>query len=277
MITRSSISTLLNPNFNNNYIFFSDVTTAYIPKATIAEITTVSSTEIEITTSNSSTFRSSTTARISPSTERASRSKGRDKGESSRAKKPPKEDYFNHGLGFRGRKSSTEGSVVADARTTTPKSETQLRGNPGWTLRRRPSHVNYDASSSTTSTPINRDQTNEIILPNDPPRSTEMPLSNTKAGRRGTKRPKAKDETNTVSDVAAKSVTRGSKTFSKSESFGLPKRVEPESDNYPPAFRARLSQLVSLNLCICKELLLLYLINWFSFTFVVLIFPNVKN
>lgn len=248
--------------------FFSDVTTAYIPKATIAEITTVPSTDIEITTSNSATVRPSTTARISSSTERASRSKGRDRGESSRAKKPPKEDYFNHGLGFRGRKSSTESSasIVADPRTTTPKSETQLRGNPGWTLRRRPSHVNYDVSSSTTSTPINRDQTNEIVLPNDSPRSTETPLSTAKAGRRGTKRPKVKDESNTVSGIAAKSVTRGNKTFNKSESFGLPKKVEPESDNYPPAFRARLSQLVSPNLFIYKKFCLyLYLTNWFYY------------
>lgn len=203
--------------------------------------------DTEITTSNSATTKPSTIARTSSSTERASRSKGRDRGESSRAK-PPKEDFFNHGLGFRGRKSSTEGSssIVADPKTTTSKSETQLRGNPGWTLRRRPSHVNQDASSSTTSTPVNRDQTNEI-LPNDSPRTTETPLSNAKAGRRGTKRPKVKDESNTASDVATKSVTRGSKTYNKSES-GLPKGVEPESDNYPPAFRARLSQLVSLNL-----------------------------
>lgn len=229
--------------------FFSEITTAYIPKATIAEATTIPSVDMEITTSNSATVRSSTIARTSSSTERASR-KGRDRGESSRAK-PPKEDFFNHGLGFRGRKSSTEGSssIIADPKTTTSKSETQLRGNPGWTLRRRPSHVNQDASSSTTSTPVNRDQTNEI-LPNESSRSTETPLNNAKTGRRGTKRPKVKDESNTVSGIAAKSVTRGNKTYNKSETIGLAKGVEPESDNYPPAFRARLSQLVSLNLFI---------------------------
>lgn len=221
--------------------------------------------DIEITTFNSATIRPSTTVQTSSSTERASRNKGRDKGdrgESSRAKKPPKEDFFNHGLGFRGRKSSTEGlsSIVADPKTTTPKSETQLRGNPGWTLRRRPSNVNYDASSSTTSTTtastsVNRDQTNEIVLFNDSPTSTETSLSNAKTGRRGSKRPKAKNESNSVSVVTSKSVTRGNKTFNKSESFSLPKGVESESDNYPPAFRARLSQLVSLNLFIYEELL----------------------
>lgn len=218
----------------------------------------------EITTLGSATIRPSTTAQISSSTERVSRNKGRDRGESSRVKKPPKEDFFNHGLGFRGRKSSTERSppIVAEP-TTTPKSETQ--GNPGWTLRRRPSHVNHDVSSSTTFTPINRDQTNEIILPNDSPRSTETPLNTAKPGRRGTKRPKVKDESNTVSGVAAKSVTRGSTTFNKSDSFSLPKGVEPESDNYPPAFRARLSQLVSLNLFIYEELFLFYLKNLISY------------
>lgn len=181
---------------------------------------------------------------MSPSTERVSRSKGRE--ESARSKKPPKEDFFNHGLGFRGRKSTTEESSSRNVnlKSTTPKSETQLQGNPGWTLRRRPSHVNHD-TLSTTFTSVNEDQTNEIILPNDLSSSTETSLSNAKAGRRGTKRPNAKDESNTV---APKSTTRGNKIFNKSESFGLPKRLESEeSDNYPPAFRARLSQLVSLN------------------------------
>lgn len=165
-------------------------------------------------------------------------------------KEPPKEDFFNHGLGFRGRKISIEesSSTVADLKTTTLKSETQLPSNPGWTLKRRPNYVNHDIPS-TTSASVNRNQTNEIILPNDLSRSTEAPLSNAKAVRRGTKRPKAKDESNIVSGVASKNVTRGSKTFNKSENFGLPKRIElEESDNYPLAFRSRLSQLVSLNL-----------------------------
>jgi len=257
LITRSNISILF-ITLILIFTFFLDVTTAYIPKATIAEATTVPFVNAEITTSNSATIRSSTTIRTSSSTERASRNKGRDRGESSRANKLPKEDFFNHGLGFRGRKTSTEGSssIAADSTTTTtttPRSETQLsRGNPGWTLRRRP-HVNQDSSSLIA---INRDQTNEI-LPNDSPRSTETPLSNAKAGQRGTKRPKAKDESNTVSSVAAKNVTRGSKTFNKFESFSLPGRdkgVESESDNYPPAFRARLSQLVSLNLYLSNYL-----------------------
>lgn len=233
-------------------VSFSDVTTAYIPKATIAETTTASSSDAEVTTSDPVFAVTRTTVtRTSAATDRAPRSKGRDRGESPRSKKPTKEDFFNHGLGFRGRKISTEasGASVTELKTTTAKSETQLRGNPGWTLRRRPSHVNHDGSSTTIAVPLNRDQTNEIVSPNDPSRSAETSTGSAKAGRRGNKRPKAKDESNAVSGVTAKSVTRGSKTFNKSESHALPKRTElEESDNYPPAFRARLSQLVSLKL-----------------------------
>lgn len=231
------------------------MTTAFIPKVTIAETTTLPTLETEITTAASAymTTRSSTTARTPTSTERASRNKGRGESSSSRSKKQSKEDFFNHGLGFRGRKIGlTEGtsSSVADLKATTSKSETQLRGNPGWTLRRRPSHVGHDAASTTTFTSVNRDQTNEIISPTESSSGTETPaLSNAKTGRRGTNRPKAKDESNTVSaSVTTKSVTRGSKTFSKIEGAGLSKKIEVESDNYPPAFRARLNQLVSLNL-----------------------------
>ncbi|KAL0133492.1 hypothetical protein PUN28_000910 [Cardiocondyla obscurior] len=224
-----------------------EITTAYIPKATVTEATTVPFANVETTTFNPTTIRPSTTPRTSSSTERVSRNKGRDRGESSRGKKPPKEDFFNHGLGFRGRKTSTEASasLVADSRTTTARSETQLRGNPGWTLKRRPGHINDATSATTASVPVDRDQTNEIVQTNDA-RSTEAPLNNTKSGRRGTKRPKAKDESNTIS--SAKGTTRGSKSFNKSEGFGLPKGTDVESDNYPPAFRARLSQLKNSNL-----------------------------
>lgn len=232
-------------------VSFPDVTTAYIPKATVAETTSASSLGAEVTTPNSASAVTRTTVtRTSSSTERASRSNGRDRVESSRLKKLPKEDFFNHGLGFRGRKSSTEVSStnVTELKTTTSKSETQLRGNPGWTLRRRPSHVYRDASLTIT-TPVNRDQTNEIVLPTDSSRGTETSSGNAKAGRRDSKRPKAKDESNSISGVTMKSVTRGSKTFNKSENYAVPKGTElEESDNYPPAFRARLSQLVSLSL-----------------------------
>lgn len=251
--------------FHHIRALLAEVTTAYIPKATIAESTTASSATAEVTTpgSVSSMTRTPTTGRTSI-TDRTPRNKVRDRGESARSKKPPKEDFFNHGLGFRGRKSSIEepSSSVADSKTTTPKSETQLRGNPGWTLRRRPSHVNHDVSS-TTSAAINRDQANEVISPSDSPRSTpETPLSNAKTGRRGTKRPKAKEENNTVSSIVAKNVTRGSKMFNKSKSFDLPSRAQKEeSDNYPPAFRAKLSQLVSLNLPMLKERLRSFILH----------------
>jgi len=216
------------------------------------EATTVSFIGTEITTSSPVfvTTRASTSARTPSSTERISRNKGRDRGENTRLKKLPKEDFFNHGLGFRGRKNSTESSSsVADLKTTTTKSETQLRGNPGWTLRRRP-YINHDVPS-TISTTINRDQTNEIILSNDSPTSTDMSLNNVKTGRRGAKSPRAKNESNTVSGIAAKNL-RGNKTFNKSESLGLAKKTElEESDNYPPAFRARLNNLVSFQFYMC--------------------------
>ncbi|KAL6421599.1 hypothetical protein ACFW04_014220 [Cataglyphis niger] len=228
-----------------------DITTT-IPKATIAEATTISSLNIKIATvsSLSATIKSSTTARIFSSTEQTSRNKEKNRKEDSQIKKPTKEDFFNHGLGFRGRKISIEESstAIANLRTTTFKSETQLHGNPGWTLRRRPNYINHD-TPSTTFASVNQNQTNEIILSNDLSKSTETPLSNAKVLRRGTKRLKAKDENNILSSVAPKNVTRGSKTFNKSENFGLPKSIElEESDNYPLAFRDRLSQLKNSNL-----------------------------
>lgn len=226
-------------DFNDRaFVAFPDVTTAYIPRATIAEDTTVS-----ILNAESVTTRITTAApRALTSTDRPSRNKARERGgEGTRTKK--KEDFFNHGLGFRGRRISTEATSttnVADlTATTTPRSETQLRGNPGWTLRRRPGHTGQDVTS-TTPTLLSRDQTNEIISSNDSPRNTEA------GSRRGGKRPKVKDEGNVAPTGSTKSVTRGNKTFNKvTEGFGLPRKMEEESDNYPPAFRARLSQLVS--------------------------------
>jgi len=190
--------------------------------------------------------KSSTIARVFSSTKQISRNKERK--EDSRMKKLPKEDFFNHGLGFRGRKIEESSSIIADLKTTTSKSETQLRGNPGWTLKRRPNYVNQDIPS-TTSASVNQNQTDESILSNHLSRSTEVSLSNATVLRRGTKRPKMKGKSNIISDITPKDVTRGNKTFNKSEAFDLPKKTElEENDNYPLAFRARLSQLVSLNL-----------------------------
>lgn len=190
--------------------------------------------------------KSSTIARVFSSTKQISRNKERK--EDSRMKKLPKEDFFNHGLGFRGRKIEESSSIIADLKTTTSKSETQLRGNPGWTLKRRPNYVNQDIPS-TTSASVNQNQTDESILSNHLSRSTEVSLSNATVLRRGTKRPKMKGKSNIISDITPKDVTRGNKTFNKSEAFDLPKKTElEENDNYPLPFRARLSQLVSLNL-----------------------------
>lgn len=230
----------------NSHIFFPDIITT-IPKATIDEATTVSFLNtIATLNSISTTIKSSTVARMFSSTEEISRNKKRK--EDSRIKKPPKEDFFNHGLGFRGRKIEESSSIITDLKTTTSKSETQLRGSPGWTLKRRPNYVNHEIPS-TTSASVNQSQTNQIILFNHLSKNTETLLSNAKVLRRGTKRPKAKNESNIISNIMPKNVTRDSKTFNKSEALNLPKKIElEESDNYPLAFRARLSQLVSLNL-----------------------------
>lgn len=227
--------------------FFLDIITT-ISKAIIDEATTVSSLNTQIATLNSisTTIKSSTVARMLSSTEQISRNKKRK--EDSRVKKLPKEDFFNHGLGFRGRKIEESSSIITNLKTTTSKSETQLRGSPGWTLKRRPNYVNHEIPS-TTSASVNQNQTNEIILLNHLLRNTKASLSNAKVLRRGIKKPKAKDESNIISDITPKDVTRDSKTFNKSEAFNLPKKIElEESDNYPLAFRARLFQLVSLNL-----------------------------
>lgn len=67
---------------------------------------------------------------------------------------PPKEDYFNHGLGFRGRKPHA-GSIP----DTTPGNPAS--GNPGWTLKRRPH--SYDSNQSGATHPSVT--TNEIPAP----------------------------------------------------------------------------------------------------------------
>ncbi|XP_063987390.1 mucin-2-like isoform X3 [Diachasmimorpha longicaudata] len=53
---------------------------------------------------------------------------------------PPKDDYFNHGLGFRGRKPH------AASASGTPQGN-PTSGNPGWTLKRRP-HTYADANQT---------------------------------------------------------------------------------------------------------------------------------
>lgn len=185
--------------------------------------------------------------------EGSGRNRGRGRGGASQGRKQPKEDFFNHGLGFRGRKLSPEGppSVGDSRKPTAPKNDSQYHGNPGWTLRRRPAHVNHSETLPKTIVPSPKDQTNEVIPPSEQLTSTEVITtieSSTSTTRRSFKKQQTSTgESTTVAGITTKSFRRGNKTFDKARTFGSGKgSTEPqESDNYPPEFKARLSQLVS--------------------------------
>ncbi|KAK0167246.1 hypothetical protein PV327_004671 [Microctonus hyperodae] len=128
----------------------------------------------------------------------------------------PKEDYFNHGLGFRGRKFNGNASKVSSTTPDTKNNDERqktpiLQGNPGWTLHRRPAFKKDEIpdASLTTSTISNEiPSTNEgkISLPNDSRR-------------------------------------RGSKIFDKASLIVKIDREVGESDNYPPEFKAKIAKL----------------------------------
>ncbi|XP_033310403.1 mucin-17-like isoform X6 [Bombus bifarius] len=223
-----------------------DVTTTVAPDTTV--FTDVTATDSEIT---STTIRSATTPSpratsrplsTSASTLEASgRGRGRGRGGSHGRKQ--KEDFFNHGLGFRGRKPSPEGSanVTESRKTVSWKNDSQSHGNPGWTLRRRPAHFNSENISKTiVSSP--RDQTNEVVPSNEQSTSTEAITtieSSTFGTKRGLKKLQTTDESSTVVETTTKSYRRGNKTFGNGKVIA----ALEESDNYPPEFKARLTQL----------------------------------
>ena len=94
--------------------------------------------------------------------------------------------------------------------------------------------------------PSPKDQTNEVIPPNDESTSTEVAAtttesSTTSSSRRGFKKLQTIDESSTVARTTAKSYRRGNKTFGNGKAIA----DREESDNYPPEFKARLTQLVS--------------------------------
>lgn len=128
---------------------------------------------------------------------------------------------------------------MSDARRFIP-SKNDSYGNPGWTLRRRPAHVNSSENTSRMVATTPRDQTNEVIPPNEQSTSTEASTTVESSTRRGFKKPQSSEETSTVAGGTTKSSRRGNKTFG----FGKSEESE-ESDNYPPEFKARLTQLVS--------------------------------
>lgn len=128
----------------------------------------------------------------------------------------PKEDFFNRGLGFRGRKFHTEAPLTT---STTPRIQTAqqtgtpVRGNPGWTLHRRPAHKGEIIAPASTTTSTN---SNEI------PTTTDKKKPTGGAGR------------------------RGSKVFNKASIILKIDRELDETDNYPPEFKAKIAKLVSL-------------------------------
>ncbi|XP_044577248.1 mucin-5AC-like isoform X3 [Cotesia glomerata] len=131
---------------------------------------------------------------------------------------PPKEDYFNRGLGFRGRKFAT--STPNPATTTTPSpipsSAPSARSPSGWTLNRRPYAKNSTVdlltttTNPTTTTPAATTISNEIPS-NDPVSTTSRP--------------------------------RGKKVFNKASIILKVDREIDDNDNYPPEFKAKLAQL----------------------------------
>ncbi|XP_076387448.1 uncharacterized protein LOC100879044 isoform X10 [Megachile rotundata] len=220
-----------------------DVTTTVAPETTV--FTDSTSTEPEV---SSTTLKPTTTSTTTRSTSRSSstteRNRGRGRGNQGRKLK---EDFFNHGLGFRGRKPSLDASNTGESRRPIPKNDSYI--NPGWTLRRRPPNLNYSDNLPQTI-PSSRDQTNEVIPQNEVSTSTEIVTTvetSTSTARRGSKKLQSTEESTTEMDVTTKSFRRGNKTFEKNRNVAPGKQEHEESDNYPPEFKARLSLLKSTN------------------------------
>ncbi|KOC70261.1 hypothetical protein WH47_06959 [Habropoda laboriosa] len=239
-----------------------DVTTTVAPDTTVSNDVTTTESEVTSTTVRPATPASTTTSprtttrptsTSTSTTESSGRGRGRGRGGNQGRKQ--KEDFFNHGLGFRGRKLVPEASspnVTELKRPTPPKNDTQSQGNPGWTLRRRPAHLNNFENPSKTIVPTPREQTNEVIPSNEQSTSTEVVTtveSSTSSTRRGFKKVQPTEESSTVPGTTTKSYRRGNKTFDKGRTFEFGKgTAEPdENDNYPPEFKARLNQLKNTN------------------------------
>lgn len=137
------------------------------------------------------------------------------------------EDFFNHGLGFRGRKVHTEGP--SDPATQRPG---DYQGNPGWLLKRRP---------------IPRTVENEQVVVgstdqmgnNEIPTTIATPPNDVRSVSRGSARVTtiANDETTTTASPV-KSGRRGNKTYQPLNSRGSAKgtKEQNESDNYPQGY-----------------------------------------
>lgn len=233
---------------------YADVTTTIAPETTVFTDVTSESEMTSVTmrpatpAASTTSPRPTTTIRPSSSTTSTTEGPGRGRGRGrggSQGRKQQKEDFFNHGLGFRGRKPSLEGSsnTGESRKPSAPKNDSQYHGNFGWTLRRRPPNANY-SDNLPKAVPPPRDQTNEVIPPNELSTSTEVVTtveSSTSTMRRGFKKLQTTEESTTEADATTKGYRRGSKTFGPGKA-----NDHEESDNYPPEFKARLTQLVSL-------------------------------
>lgn len=92
-----------------------------------------------------------------------------------------------------------------------------FKGNPGWTLRRRPGYWNEGSSSlsSAESSEVNNAQDKQTI------ETTTVVVSSTQKGGR-----------------------RGNKTYTKAGGLGSKFDEASDDDNYPPGFKDRIAQLV---------------------------------
>ncbi|KAK2587316.1 hypothetical protein KPH14_003035 [Odynerus spinipes] len=209
-----------------------------------SESTTIPVSEPSITTVRASGQRESTRT----TTEGSSRARGR-KRANGQGRNSGKEDYFNQGLGFRGRKFPIDGvtkNPSDSVKISTVKVDNYVRGNPGWTLRRRPSHgdkletSSVPTTSTSTATTV-REQINEIAPSDDRLNNKESSTVNPTT-RRGPKKSK-----NNESSTVASTTNDPRKANQNSEKGTAAKIESEESDNYPPDFKARILQLKNSN------------------------------
>lgn len=184
---------------------------------TVDSVTSVDDTTVPpaLTSSLASVTRPTTTARAIVTTTRG------------RRRNEP-EDFFNHGLGFRGRKTHTEGP----SELTTQK-PAEYQANPGWLLNRRPNQQTVEPEQGvlgSTAQLRNNDIPTTIA-----PSSTS---NDVRSGSRGSGRVTtiANDETTTASSV--KSGRRGNKTYQTFSPRGSARgtKEQDESDNYPKGY-----------------------------------------
>ncbi|KAL2738919.1 serine-rich adhesin for platelets-like isoform X1, partial [Vespula squamosa] len=160
-----------------------------------------------------------------------------------------REDYFNYGLGFRGRKFPPSEDVTTSTfkpSRLSSASQTNRAGNPGWTLFRRKPDV---SSISTTE----KERINEISTNDDRTINNESTITTVVSVTRNRGSKKSKIDDPTTSTIASttknfNSKRRGNKNQSDKNTNIDKVSDSEESDNYPPDFKARLSQLKNSNL-----------------------------